>query len=119
MLTMYPFLRQIFPFVYSLKGSAILKTCSSTSRQEFGRHFEEIVVQSLKKLYVDVAACGGPRDRGIDFRGVWRLKSSSMRVIGQCKRYKKRLGPKHIRELEGSLTHEVKETLGIIVSESG
>lgn len=118
-LKMKSFLRRILPFVHSLKGSAILKTCSFTSRQEFGRQFEEIVVQSLRKLSVDVAACGGPKDRGIDFRGVWRLKSSSMRVIGQCKRYKKRLGPKHIRELEGSLTHEVKETLGIIVSESG
>ena len=92
---------------------------SSITKQEFGRHFEAVVVQSLKKYSFDVAVCGGPKDRGIDFRGVWLLKSSPVRVIGQCRRYKRRLGPKHVRELEGTLTHEVKGTLGIIVTECG
>ena len=96
-----------------------LRSYASTTRQEFGRQFEEIVAQSLRRFSFDVAVCGGPKDRGIDFRGVWSLKSSSVRVIGQCRRYKKRLGPRHVRELEGTLTHEVKGTLGIIVTECG
>ena len=99
--------------------SSFLRSYSSTSRQEFGRQFEEIVAKSLRKLSFDVAVCGGPKDRGADLRGVWLLKSSSVPVIGQCKRYKKRLGPRHLREMEGTLSHEVKGTLGIIVSESG
>ena len=92
---------------------------SSTTRQEFGRQFEEIAAESLRKFSFDVAVCGGPKDRGIDFKGFWRLKSTSVPIIGQCRRYKRRLGPKHVRELEGTLTHEVNGTLGIIVSESG
>lgn len=92
---------------------------SSTTRQEFGRYFEQVVAQCLKKYSFDVAVCGGPKDRGIDFRGVWLLKASAVRVIGQCRRYKRRLGPKHVRELEGTLSHEVKGALGIMVSESG
>lgn len=92
---------------------------SSTTRQEFGRQFEEIAAESLRKFSFDVAVCGGPKDRGIDFKGFWRLKSMSVPIIGQCRRYKRRLGPKHVRELEGTLTHEVNGTLGIIVSESG
>ena len=112
-------LKRTLPWVCSFKQPISLRSCTSTSRQELGRQFEEVVVKSLRKLSLDVAACGGPRDRGIDFRGIWRLNSCSMRVVGQCKRYKKRMGPRHVRELEGSLAHEVKETLGIIVSESG
>ena len=92
---------------------------SSITRQDFGRYFEQVVAQSLKKYSFDVTHCGGPRDRGIDFRGAWLLKSSPVRVIGQCRRYKRRLGPKHVRELEGTLSHEVEGTLGLIVSESG
>jgi len=96
-----------------------LRWYSTITRQEFGRHFEELVVQSLRKYSFDVAVCGGPKDRGIDFRGVWLLKASSVPVIGQCRRHKKRLGPKHVRELVGTLTHEAKGTLGIIVTECG
>lgn len=96
-----------------------LRWHSPITRQEFGRHFEELVVQSLRKYSFDVAVCGGPKDRGIDFRGIWLLKTSSVPVIGQCRRYKKRLGPKHVRELVGTLTHEAKGTLGIIVTECG
>lgn len=92
---------------------------SFTTRQEFGRQFEEIAAESLRKFSFDVAVCGGPKDRGIDFKGFWHLKSTSAPIIGQCRRYKRRLGPKHVRELEGTLTHEVNGTLGIIVSESG
>ncbi|KAL9963803.1 hypothetical protein ACROYT_G027348 [Oculina patagonica] len=105
--------------IYDLPNCLSVRWYSSTTKQEFGRHFEAVVVQSLRKYSFDVAVCGGPKDRGIDFRGVWRLKASSVRVIGQCKRYKRRLGPKHVRELEGTLTHEAKGTLGIIVTECG
>ena len=105
--------------ICSFPENLYLRSYSSTTRQEFGRQFEEIVAQCLRKFSFDVTVCGGPKDRGIDFRGVWLLKSSPVRVIGQCKRYKKRLGPKHVRELEGTLAHEVKGTLGIIVTERG
>ena len=111
--------RGIFQRICSFQQIIFLRSQSSTTRQEFGRQFEEIAAQSLRKFSFDVSVCGGPKDRGIDFRGVWLLKSSSVPVIGQCKRYKKRLGPRHVRELEGTLTHEVKGTLGIIVTESG
>ena len=102
-----------FPMRFSLRWYPTI------TRQEFGRHFEELVVHSLRKYSFDVAVCGGPKDRGIDFRGVWQLRASSVPVIGQCRRYQKRLGPKHVRELVGTLTHEAKGTLGIIVTECG
>lgn len=106
--------------IFSVSPRCSSSRChSSITRQDFGRYFEQVVAESLKKYSFDVTACGGPRDRGIDFRGAWLLKSSPVRVIGQCRRHKRRLGPKHVRELEGSLSHEVKGTLGIIVSESG
>ncbi|XP_068732703.1 uncharacterized protein [Montipora capricornis] len=116
---MNPFLQRTLASFCSFPQLVIFRSCSSTSRQQLGRQFEEIVVENLRKFSLDVAACGGARDRGIDFRGIWRLKSCSVRVIGQCKRFRKRLGPRFVRELEGSLTHEAKNTLGIIVSESG
>ena len=109
----------VFHVLYPVTNCLSLGWFSTITRQEFGRHFEELVVQSLRKYSFDVAACGGPKDRGIDFRGVWLLKASSVPVIGQCRRYKKRLGPKHVRELSGTLAHEAKGTLGIIVTECG
>ena len=96
-----------------------LRRYSLTSKQEYGRQFEEAVVRSLKRFSFDVAVCGGPKDRGVDFRGVWLLRSSPVRVIGQCRRYKKRLGPRHVRELVGTLTHEPKGTVGFLVTENG
>jgi hypothetical protein len=62
---------------------------------------------------------GGKDDGGIDLLGWWwlptteslstssdttsSLKRSRIRVIGQCKAEKKKIGPKYVRELEGVL----------------
>ena len=84
-----------------------------------GRHFEKATVQALRRLAFDLSMCGGPKDKGVDFRGTWRLQSSCVPVVGQCKKYRKRLGPRHVRELEGALGRESGNTLGILVSEKG
>lgn len=59
---------------------------------------------------------GGTGDGGIDFLGWWwlpheisnesgspLLKRTRIRVIGQCKAEKKKIGPNYVRELEGVL----------------
>ena len=95
-------------------------TTRSESPTTVGRNFELVTVRTLKEYGFDVKACGGPKDRGVDFRGVWRLANyPELSVVGQCKRYKIRLGPRYVRELEGVLSHEHENTLGLLVTELG
>lgn len=91
----------------------------SVSNWTLGNSFELFTVQSLKKHRMDLLFCGGPGDRGVDFRGVWSLKSCQVNILGQCKCYKRKLGPAHFRELEGTLSHEQHTTLGMLVTNVG
>jgi len=78
---------------------------------------------------------GGRSDGGIDLQGWWwlplnlRSESSRMtishrnriRVLGQCKAERKKIGPKYIREMEGVLhrfSQEDTPSIALFISES-
>ena len=87
-----------------------------------GTAFEERSLNLLHKtMSMSLKRVGGREDGGIDLLGWWWLpptndsllnhddiptspsKRRRIRVIGQCKAEKKKLGPKYVRELEGVL----------------
>lgn len=81
---------------------------SKTSTVYQGTHYEYTVAEALSNLGFDVARTGKAADRGIDLLGWWHLpgvesmSESPIKVILQCKAFAAKLGPKAIRELEGS-----------------
>jgi hypothetical protein len=96
-----------------------------------GNAFEERSLALLHKtMSMSLKRVGGKEDGGIDLLGWWWLpatKDSSsndaiasspsnrrrIRVIGQCKAEKKKLGPKFVRELEGVLFRFLTRSLDI------
>lgn len=65
--------------------------------------FEERVQYLLQDLgWERVERSGGSGDGGVDLRGIDR----GQRVIVQCKRYRGRVDPKYLRDLEGARHHE-------------
>ncbi|KAG8681454.1 hypothetical protein FRC09_017480, partial [Ceratobasidium sp. 395] len=78
----------------------------------YGKAFEERCTNLLgSKLSMTLTNVGGPSDGGVDIQGWWwlpRLSSESgnerrrIRAIIQCKAFDKKLGPVHVRELEGT-----------------
>ena len=83
-----------------------------------GNAFEERSLKLLEQtMSMSLKRVGGKEDGGIDLVGWWWLPELSsnasqpcsnspgrrrrIRVIGQCKAEKKKLGPNHVRELEG------------------
>ena len=86
-----------------------------------GTAFEERSLALLHKtMSMSLKRVGGKEDGGIDLQGWWWLPATNdsrmlndiatspsnrrrIRVIGQCKAEKKKLGPKFVRELEGVL----------------
>ncbi|GAP84830.1 putative conserved fungal protein [Rosellinia necatrix] len=75
-----------------------------------GTHYEYSVTSALCALGFDLRRVGGQSDKGIDLLGTWSVPSTPenlpMRVLLQCKAYSSaktaRVGPQHIRELEGA-----------------
>eukprot|EP01127_Copromyxa_protea_P002388 TRINITY_DN1227_c0_g2_i1.p1 TRINITY_DN1227_c0_g2~~TRINITY_DN1227_c0_g2_i1.p1 ORF type:complete len:200 (-),score=26.90 TRINITY_DN1227_c0_g2_i1:184-783(-) len=83
-----------------------------------GREYEDNTILFLRSLGFSLDSCGKAGDAGIDFRGFWHLPNDhTVPVVGQCKREKKTLSSKYIREFAGSMERE-PNTLGIIVSAS-
>jgi hypothetical protein len=96
-------------------------TRRSISTVHQGTAFEERSLALLHKtMSMSLKRVGGREDGGIDLLGWWWLPSTNnpllnhdiatspsnrrrIRVIGQCKAEKKKLGPKFVRELEGVL----------------
>lgn len=55
-----------------------------------------------RQLRMDLTRVGGRGDGGVDLRGWWNLPSERrLRVLGQCKAEKTKVGPRLIREMEG------------------
>lgn len=65
--------------------------------------------QSFARTYLRMSLIqvGGANDEGIDLRGTWSLPSCDRQfnIIAQCKRYKRKVPPNHIRELVGTVAH--------------
>ncbi|QRV81917.1 hypothetical protein RhiJN_09932 [Ceratobasidium sp. AG-Ba] len=78
----------------------------------YGRVFEDRCMELLRsRLSMTLAYVGGRGDGGVDFQGWWwvpRLPPDTsderrrIRILAQCKALDKKLGPIHIRELEGA-----------------
>lgn len=102
-----------------LRKCRFLTTKVSTVHQgtAFERHSLEVLQQNMSMSLKQV---GGKEDGGIDLIGWWWLPEISsrgtgtsgtislarrrrIRVIGQCKAEKKKMGPNYFRELEGVL----------------
>ncbi|GAA95928.1 uncharacterized protein L969DRAFT_92041 [Mixia osmundae IAM 14324] len=84
-----------------------------------GTAYEELCQRYLNEQWgMSLMLVGGRNDRGVDLRGYWSLPlyepssddtmlvSRRVRILGQCKAERKRLGPRVIRELEGTLGWE-------------
>jgi hypothetical protein len=56
-------------------------------------------------------------DGGIDLSGTWHLPDREISVSAQCKREKRRLGARALRELEGSVLHSSTQ-VGLVISYS-
>ncbi|KJA26895.1 hypothetical protein HYPSUDRAFT_36063 [Hypholoma sublateritium FD-334 SS-4] len=90
---------------------------SKTSTVERGNAFEERSLQLLEQtMSMSLRRVGGKEDGGIDLLGWWWLPHDvfagqstetplenrrRIRVVGQCKAEKKKMGPNYVRELEG------------------
>ncbi|KAJ6785195.1 hypothetical protein PWT90_01606 [Aphanocladium album] len=81
-----------------------------------GTHYEYTVAAHLRRYGFDLRRIGGARDRGTDLVGTWTLPVATttpaepaasspppLKVLVQCKAgVGQRVGPQHIRELEGT-----------------
>lgn len=101
--------------VTSLIGTAIVWAVRSARRRHKQRlllvnalsltpvQFEERIQYLLQDLgWERVERVGGSGDGGVDLRGSYR----GQRYIVQCKRYRGRVEPKYLRDLEGARHHE-------------
>ncbi|KAJ1650561.1 hypothetical protein IWQ61_008668 [Dispira simplex] len=105
----------------------------SASNAHVGQVYEHAVVHALKAIGLDTYRTGRAGDRGIDFRATWHWPppTTGLPVVGQCKFSRKSQGqetnpsmrvpmgtvlPTTVRDLEGTLTHEDRSTLGMLVS---
>lgn len=74
-----------------------------------GAAFEERGLDLLKnRMSMTLTRIGGRGDGGVDLQGWWWIPSATgserrrVRVLAQCKAHDLRLGPNHVRELEGA-----------------
>ncbi|TLD27183.1 hypothetical protein PspLS_05029 [Pyricularia sp. CBS 133598] len=69
-----------------------------------GTHYEYLVAESLAGFGFSLFRVGGASDYGIDLLGTWNVPSAPnpIKVILQCKAMASKLGPNHVRELEGA-----------------
>ncbi|KAG0091633.1 hypothetical protein BGZ92_000225 [Podila epicladia] len=94
-----------------------------------GTRFEYLTQEILKKqLGIYTQRSAGNNDLGVDLRGTWFLPLSSspqpgdhvrhLKVIVQCKKMVAKIGPKFVRELQGSLSFESQPTMAILAISS-
>jgi hypothetical protein len=83
-----------------------------------GLKYEYDVLKFLKRFGFSLERTGRSGDRGVDFRGVWRLPDLTVPVVGQCKNEKKPVSSRYIREFIGTLHDEKQNAVGVFVSNS-
>lgn len=72
-----------------------------------GTHYEYTVASSLARYGFYLQRIGGASDYGTDLLGTWTIPDTSgtiVKVLTQCKAGIQRVGPQHVRELEGAFT---------------
>ncbi|KAG0322748.1 hypothetical protein BGZ97_004403 [Linnemannia gamsii] len=84
------------------------------------------ILQKTLGIYTQRSAGNG--DLGVDLRGTWFLPLSAspeagdkvrhLKVIVQCKKMASKIGPKYVRELQGSLSFETQPTMAILAISS-
>ncbi|TQS32956.1 hypothetical protein Golomagni_06716 [Golovinomyces magnicellulatus] len=70
-----------------------------------GTHYEYTVAAELARYGFYLQRIGGASDYGTDLLGTWKIPDSSgtiVKVLIQCKAGIQRVGPQHVRELEGA-----------------
>ncbi|EPY49693.1 fungal protein [Schizosaccharomyces cryophilus OY26] len=91
------------------------KECSLKTTLVQGTLFEYLVKDILEKHCFALKRCGGKDDRGIDLLGKFPLDGiTKAKVAVSCKSNKGAIGPRYVRELEGSLSWCPSDTLGIL-----
>ncbi|PHH70842.1 hypothetical protein CDD80_5698 [Ophiocordyceps camponoti-rufipedis] len=77
---------------------------NSRSTVYVGTHYEYTVAAALFRHGFSLQRVGGASDYGTDLVGTWTLPPfpRPMRVLLQCKAGVQRVGPHHVRELEGA-----------------
>lgn len=84
------------PLSHVARGTAYEKQCQA---------------YALRYLSLPLTQVGGANDEGVDLRGIWKLPDSPQyNVIAQCKRYKRKIAPNHLRELVGTLARYQQHT---------
>lgn len=94
-----------------------------------GTLFEYQTQEILRKtLGIYTQRSAGNGDLGVDLRGTWFLPLSAspkegdmvrhLKVIVQCKKMASKIGPKFVRELQGSLSFETQPTMAILAASS-
>ncbi|KAI8822916.1 uncharacterized protein EV422DRAFT_494143 [Fimicolochytrium jonesii] len=93
---------------------------------EIGTAFESDTIASLRSFHMDLRRVGGANDKGVDLRGKWVLSGSAgssaphtVPIIVQCKASRTPLGPKYLRELEGTLARESAGTIAVMACYEG
>ncbi|KAG0041543.1 hypothetical protein BGZ83_001666 [Gryganskiella cystojenkinii] len=80
------------------------------------------ILRNCLGIYTQRSA--GNNDLGVDLRGTWFIPLSvsprpgdlvrHLKVIVQCKRMNSNIGPKFVRELQGSLSYESQPTMALL-----
>ena len=101
----------------SFQAYARSTSLSTSSTYYVGTLYEYTVAAVLARYNLVLHRCGGGDDKGIDLRGSWALPSGDkLPVIAQCKAESRKLGPRHVREIEGASLMESRDTLAILVT---
>ncbi|KAH8681452.1 hypothetical protein BX600DRAFT_22203 [Xylariales sp. PMI_506] len=92
--------------IRTYKAYAARTGLDTSSTTYVGTLFEYTVAAALQTLGFSIKRIGGRGDYGIDLVGTWTVPSSAapLRVLIQCKAAaaNTKIGPTHIRELEGA-----------------
>eukprot|EP00730_Choanoeca_flexa_P014574 TRINITY_DN6418_c0_g1_i1.p2 TRINITY_DN6418_c0_g1~~TRINITY_DN6418_c0_g1_i1.p2 ORF type:complete len:172 (+),score=11.23 TRINITY_DN6418_c0_g1_i1:889-1404(+) len=92
-----------------------------------GTAFEKLSIQYLQSKYngMKLQRRGQAGDGGVDFQGTWTIGAhAQIEVLGQCKRFKRAVPPKDLREFSAACNHRRNQSteldcLGIFASSSG
>lgn len=97
-----------------------------------GTRYEEHTLEYLQHTFtsMQLSRVGGAHDGGVDLVGWWKdplndLDLPRIRVMAQCKSESKKLGPIHIREIQGTFTSKYfsdvqpSAAMAVISSSSG